>query len=130
MLFLCVTVCVCFVWPIKQWQHLCLLTLAKWHNLKLLIKIFFSLSHTLSLLFHATVELILNSLSPVYIERLLPVLAERLDTSPHIEYYITWCSKLLSLHTETIKQNSTSLASLITDLQKSIIQKQKDLGKL
>ncbi|XP_011404778.1 PREDICTED: periodic tryptophan protein 2 homolog [Amphimedon queenslandica] len=78
----------------------------------------------------ANIELILNGLSPVYIERLLPVLAERLDASPHIQYYITWSSKLLSLHTETIKQNSTSLASLITDLQKSIIQKQKDLGKL
>ena len=66
----------------------------------------------------------------VYIERLLPILSERLDSSSHIQYYISWCTKLLSLHTETIKQNSTSLASLITDLQKSIIQKQRDLGKL
>ena len=78
----------------------------------------------------SVVELVLRGLSQVYIERLLPVLSDRLDHSPHLQYYLQWCTKLLCLHTEILKQNSLSLQSLITDLQKSIIQRQTDIGKL
>ena len=77
-----------------------------------------------------SVEVILQGLELTYIERLLPVISERLDCSPHLHFYVHWCSKLLSLHGRKLKERSKSLLTSLTDLQKSIVQKQSDLGKL
>jgi periodic tryptophan protein 2 len=76
------------------------------------------------------VELVLRGLPQVYIERLLPFLSDQVYSSPHIGYYMAWCTKLLSLYTQTIKSNSRALLSSITDLQKSISQRQSDLGQM
>ena len=77
-----------------------------------------------------SVEVILQGLELTYIERLLPVISERLDCSPHLHFYVHLCSKLLSLHGRKLKERSKNLLTSLTDLQKSIVQKQSDLGKL
>lgn len=82
------------------------------------------------LIFLFAVELLLRGLPIVYVEKLLPILAERLSQSWHLQFYLQWCSQLLSQYTWSLKDKSSAMMSFITDLQKSVIQKQNDLGKL
>ena len=76
------------------------------------------------------VELVLRDLSETYVQRILPVLSDRMNHSPHLEFYLHWCTTLLSLHTRTLKEKGLETMSFLTDLQKSIVQRQTDLGKL
>ncbi len=77
-----------------------------------------------------TVPLIVQNLPNVYIEKLLVFLAQRLDSSPHLQFYLTWCVELLTAHCSQLKESSASLMAPIRDLQKSITQKKADLGKM
>ena len=77
-----------------------------------------------------TVELIVQSLPLSLVERMLSVLAERVESSPHLQFYLHWCVSLLKHHTTHLREKSPSIVSYIRDLQKSIIQKQTDLGKM
>ena len=79
---------------------------------------------------HCVVQLIIQTLPDVYVEKILKFLADRLDNSPHLEFYLHWCTKLLTTHGSRLKERSSSLMATIRDLQKSVLQKQKDLGKM
>lgn len=85
-------------------------------------------THTLT---HAhTVALVIQELPDVYIQKMLPFLAERLDNSAHLQFYLRWCTLLLTLRGTGLKQKASSLMAPLQDLQKSILQKQVDLGKM
>jgi len=77
-----------------------------------------------------TVQLIVQNLPEVYVEKLLPFLAERLDSSPHLQFYLHWCTQLLTTHGGRLKERSSSNMAVVHDLQKSILQKLLDLGKM
>ena len=76
------------------------------------------------------VRLVVQNLPSVYVERLLPVLAERLDNSAHLEFHLAWCTALLTTHGSCIKSNASANMAALRDLQKSVVQKQLDLGKV
>lgn len=80
--------------------------------------------------FISVVQFVLRELSDTYIERLIPVLADRVFRSPHVQYYLHWSCNLLLLHTQMLKQKGLNTKSLLTDLQKSVLQRQTDIGKL
>ena len=63
-------------------------------------------------------------------DKLLPFLAERLDSSPHLQFYLHWCTQLLTVHGGRLKERSSSIMAVVRDLQKSILQKQSDMGKM
>lgn len=77
-----------------------------------------------------TVALVVQELPDVYVEKMLPFLAERLDNSAHLQFYLRWCTLLLTYHGTKLKQKASSLMASLRDLQKSILQKQADLGKM
>lgn len=77
-----------------------------------------------------TVPLIVQNLPDTYVEKLLKFLAECLDDSTHLEFYLQWCSQLLTMHGRKIKEGSSVLMASIRNLQKSVLQKQSDLGKM
>ena len=83
-----------------------------------------------SLLFSSTVQLILQNLPEVYLEKLLTFLADCLDNSPHLQFYLHWCTQLLTTHGDKLKENFSSIMTAVRDLQKSILQKQADIGKM
>ena len=78
----------------------------------------------------ADVELIVQNLPLSLVERFLSVLAERVESSPHLQFYLHWCVSLLKYHTTHLRERSSSIAASIRDLQKSIVQKQTDLGRI
>ena len=99
-----------------------------WYFLSSLL--FHSSANTSSLLFSSTVQLILQNLPEVYLEKLLTFLAECLDNSPHLQFYLHWCTQLLTTHGDKLKENFPSIMTAVRDLQKSILQKQADIGKM
>ncbi|GLV37986.1 uncharacterized protein CBL_07783 [Carabus blaptoides fortunei] len=74
------------------------------------------------------VELTISSLSEKYIERLLMIIANYLETSPHIEFYLIWIQHLLTIHGPKIRPQS-NLPALLA-LQKSLHSKYEDLSKI
>lgn len=71
-----------------------------------------------------------QNLPKVYVEKLLPFLAEQLDGSPHVQFYLLWCRAVLTTHGTQLKSIASSLMASLRDLQKSVVQKQMDLGKM
>lgn len=71
-----------------------------------------------------------QNLPKVYVEKMLPFLAEKLDNSPHLQFYLQWCRAVLTTHGAELKSNASLLMSGLRDLQKSIVQKQVELGKM
>ncbi len=84
----------------------------------------FTHTHTL------TVGLIIRDLPDIYINKLIPFLAERLDHAPHLQFYVRWCRELLCVHGDSLKERSSEVMGSLRDLQKSILQKQRDIGTL
>lgn len=74
------------------------------------------------------VELTISTLGEQYVERLLTILANSLDTSRHLEYYLHWTQHVLTYHGPRIKaqQNMPALISL----QKSLTRKYDQLSKM
>ncbi|KAF2898642.1 hypothetical protein ILUMI_07536 [Ignelater luminosus] len=74
------------------------------------------------------VELTISNLSEQYLDRLLLIIANLLDNSRHLEYYLLWAENLLTLHGPKVKsqQNMPALLSL----QKSLNRKYEQLSKL
>lgn len=91
----------------------------------------FQFTYTLHLpLSSSTVQLIVQNLPEVYLEKLLTFLAECLDNSPHLQFYLHWCTQLLITHGDNLKENFSSIMTAVRDLQKSILQKQADIGRV
>ena len=76
------------------------------------------------------VQLVAQSLSAVYVEKMVEYLAIKLESSCHLQFYLSWCNHLLTAHGTYLKEHSASNMSKLRDLQKSIVEKQNDLGSL
>ncbi len=79
---------------------------------------------------HNTVALIVRSLPDAYVEKLLMFLAQQVASSPHLQFYLAWSAELLTAHCAHLKESSSNILASIRDLQKSITQKQNDLGRM
>ena len=91
----------------------------------------FQFTYTLHIpLSSSTVQLIVQNLPEVYLEKLLTFLADCLDNSPHLQFYLHWCTQLLTIHGDNLKENFSSIMTAVRDLQKSILQKQADIGRM
>ena len=83
-------------------------------------------THTHSL----AVGLVVRYLPDVYVDKLVSFLAERIDHAPHLQFYIRWCRELLCVHGDRLKERSSEIVASLRDLQKSVLQKQADIGLL
>ena len=77
-----------------------------------------------------SVQLVVRSFPGAYVERFLDFLAAKLDSSAHLQFYVQWCSQLLVQHGPLLKKRSMSVMAAIKNLQKSISQRQGDLGQM
>lgn len=80
------------------------------------------------LFFLFSVELTISTLGEQYVERLLSIIANALDNSRHLEYYLTWTQHLLTYHGPRIKPQQ-NMPALIC-LQKSLSRKYETLAKM
>lgn len=52
---------------------------------------------------------VVKSIAPEQLEKLMQVLSAELSDSPHVEFYLHWCLKLLQCHGLYIERNRSSL---------------------
>ncbi|XP_067849509.1 PWP2 small subunit processome component [Heptranchias perlo] len=69
---------------------------------------------------HAEIDLVCSSLPQLYVEKVLQFVATALETSRHLEFFLTWAQRLLTLHGQKLKARSGVLLPMIQSLQKSI----------
>ncbi|XP_065167128.1 periodic tryptophan protein 2 homolog isoform X2 [Atheta coriaria] len=74
------------------------------------------------------VGLTIGGLSEKYVQRLLQIIANALDKSNHLEFYLHWAKCVMSTHGLKIKSQQC-LAPLL-DLQKSLSRRNEQLSKL
>ncbi|XP_041067290.1 PWP2 small subunit processome component isoform X1 [Carcharodon carcharias] len=69
---------------------------------------------------HADIDLVCSTLPLLYVEKLLQFVASALETSRHLEFFLTWAQRLLTLHGQKLKARSVVLLPMIQSLQRSI----------
>lgn len=78
-------------------------------------------------MWHITVELVLSALPEIYAERTLEFVSKQVSASHHIEFYLSWATKLLTIHAS--KENAFRQQSLIS-IQDSLTRKYEALSKV
>uniref|UniRef100_A0A1A7YT44 PWP2 periodic tryptophan protein homolog n=1 Tax=Iconisemion striatum TaxID=60296 RepID=A0A1A7YT44_9TELE len=79
---------------------------------------------------HDEIPVICGSLPDVYVEKLLGFVADCLEKSGHLQFYMTWAQNLLMLHGQKLKNRSGSILPTLQALQKSIQRHFDNLSKL
>ncbi|KAK3099531.1 hypothetical protein FSP39_005884 [Pinctada imbricata] len=76
------------------------------------------------------VEVIVEGLPEVYVDKLLAFLAEQIETSAHIEFYLTWINRILTIQGPKLKKRSQNIMACLRTLQKNITNKYEDISKI
>ncbi|TDH70720.1 hypothetical protein CCR75_004241 [Bremia lactucae] len=69
----------------------------------------------------------------LYLQRLLQLLAKRMERSPHLEFYLQWSLAVLNSHGQTLRDDPASSATCLPtlrSLQKSIARHLQDLATI
>ncbi|KAG5852379.1 hypothetical protein ANANG_G00061770 [Anguilla anguilla] len=79
---------------------------------------------------HEQISVVCGSLPDIYVEKLLHFVGSALESSGHLQFYLTWAQRLLTLHGQKLKNRSGAILPIIQSLQKSIQRHFEDLSKL
>ncbi|KAK6486703.1 PWP2 small subunit processome component [Huso huso] len=79
---------------------------------------------------YAEIEVVCTLLPDLYVEKLLNFIATTLESSRHLQFYLTWTLRLLKLHGQKLKARSSTILPMIQSLQKSIQRHLEDISKL
>ena len=79
---------------------------------------------------HQSIDLIVNTLSDVYVDKLLAFISVQLEKSAHLEFYLIWSQQILYKHGNRIKQRSSAKMGILCNLEKALTKKFEDLGKM
>lgn len=77
-----------------------------------------------------TVEVIVDNLPDVYVDKLMSFVASMIESTAHIEFYLTWASRLLMQHGPKLKQRSQKVMATLRSMQKNVTRKSEELGKM
>ncbi|XP_057686197.1 PWP2 small subunit processome component [Corythoichthys intestinalis] len=79
---------------------------------------------------HEQIQVVCGTLPDIYVEKLLGFIAECLEKSGHLQFYMTWAQSLLMLHGQKLKNRSGAILPTLQALQKSIQRHWDNLSKL
>ena len=79
---------------------------------------------------HLTVDLVVDALPDVYVDKLLAFIAGQIEKSAHLEFYLTWSQNILYRHGNRIKQRATAKMAILCNLEKSLTKKFEDLSRM
>ncbi|XP_034301423.2 periodic tryptophan protein 2 homolog [Magallana gigas] len=78
----------------------------------------------------SSVEVIVENLPDIYVDKLLVFLATQIENTTHIEFYLLWVNRILMIHGLKLKQRSQRIISCVRTLQKNVNRKYEDIGKI
>ena len=76
------------------------------------------------------VAVICQQLADVYVDKVLRFVASQLEASRHIDFYLTWCQRLLVIHGPKLKQRASDVMPTVRALQKNLTRRSTELGKV
>lgn len=76
------------------------------------------------------IPLLARNIPNYYLEKLLQFVAKQLETSQHLQYYLTWTKTILTSHGSYIKNNSRTLMPMLRMFQKSLARYSDSLSTL
>ncbi|CAL1405489.1 unnamed protein product [Linum trigynum] len=76
----------------------------------------------------ADVATVVSSIPHRYLQRLIDVFADLLESCPHLEFILNWCQELCKAHGNSIQQQSRNLLPALKFLQKAITRIHQDLA--
>lgn len=79
---------------------------------------------------YESIDIIVDSLSDVYIDKLLAFISSKLEKSPHLEFYLLWSQSIIYKHANRLKNRALENMSILCNLEKALIKKFEDLGKM
>lgn len=79
---------------------------------------------------HMTIDIVVDSLSDVYVDKLMVFVANQIERSAHLEFYLIWSKTILYKHGNRIKQRASMRLSILCNLEKALTKKFEDLGKM
>jgi periodic tryptophan protein 2 len=79
---------------------------------------------------YQTIDLVVASMSDVYIDKLMTFIGNQIEKSAHLEFYLLWSQKILYKHGNLIKQRAASKISILCNMEKAMTKKFEDLGKM
>lgn len=79
---------------------------------------------------YLSIDMVVDSLSDVYVDKLMSFIANQIEKSPHLEFYLIWSQTILYKHGNRIKQRAFSKLSVLCNLEKALTKKFEDLGKM
>lgn len=88
---------------------------------------FLNLTFFFRFVLNFVVDLVVYTLPEMYVERLLEFVSKQISTSHHVEFYLSWATKLLTTHAS--KENVLKQQSLIS-IQDSLQRKYDSLSKV
>jgi periodic tryptophan protein 2 len=68
-----------------------------------------------------------QAVAPQHLERLIQFLAQEMATSPHIEFYLTWCMELLRNHGLSLERSRSILMKSFRALYRTVFTKFEEL---
>jgi periodic tryptophan protein 2 len=77
-----------------------------------------------------SISLVANALKDTYLKRLMELLAKKIDTSPHLEFYLQWSLAILNTHGTKLRDEPSDFMTTLRALQKSIARHLHDLAKM
>ena len=69
---------------------------------------------------YQTVPLLVRDLPRVFLERMLRLLGEQMDESPHLEFHLRWLKEVLRVHGRWIKENQNSFGADLRSILRGV----------
>ena len=77
-----------------------------------------------------SISIVCQTLSSMYVERVLSFIVSQIDTSPHIEFHLKWIVAILYEHGSLLQKRTPSTVSVLRSIQKTVGRKFEDLSKI
>lgn len=77
-----------------------------------------------------SIPIVVQTLAPTFIERVLSFVVSQVETSPHIEFNLKWIVSMLYEHGSYFQKRTPSTVMILRSVQKAVGRKFEDLSKL
>lgn len=79
---------------------------------------------------HLSIDIVIDALSDTYVDKLMAFIANQIERSAHLEFYLIWSQTILYKHGNRIKQRANDKLAVLCSLEKSLTKKFEDLSKM
>lgn len=79
---------------------------------------------------YLSIDIIVSTIPETYIDKLLSFISTQLESSAHLEFYLTWSQFILYKHGNQLKQRAISKMGVLCNLEKALTKKYEDLSKM